>query len=284
MGKKVSFADVAGEVMDVADVGSMPPRSLPVDQLAANPDNPRGPKDKDLKELADTLREHGLLQPVVVVSREVFLAHFPEHGDVLDDAGWVVINGNRRLAAARLAGLETLEVSVRDSLGDQDGRIDEAVMIENIHRQNLEPLREAEFLRRMVDRPGGSLRTVAKKIGKTHVYVQQRLSLLKLVPELKAALRAEKLGIREARELAMLDPDEQLPAWHELQAPVTPPEMSDQPGGNPVNTPRVAAAHTDQPRTPRITLSSPVDVAAVLRSHFSDDELAELVALLSNRG
>lgn len=285
MGKRVSFADVAGDVMDVADVTNLPPRSVPIDQLAANPDNPRGPKDKNLKELAETLREHGLLQPVVVVSREVFLTHFPEHADAVDGAVWVVINGNRRLAAARLAELDTIDITVRDSLGNGGGRIDEAVMIENIHRQNLEPLREAEFLRRMIDRDGGSLRTVAKKIGKTHVYVHQRMSLLKLVPELQAALRAEKLGIKEARELAALDETKQMPAWQELQAksaPATAPQdQADDMTGNPVNTSAVVTAPTDRPRQRRVTLTSPAEVAAALRSHFSANELAELITLLT---
>ena len=280
MGKRVSFTDVVGDDdgLDVADLSQLPPRVLPVAQLIGNPDNPRGPKDSDLKELADTLREHGQLQPITVVSRDVFLKHFPEHTEILDGAGWVVVNGNRRLAAARIAGLETLEVSVRDALGEEEGRIDEAVMIENIHRRNLEPLREAEFLRRMVDRPGGSLRTVAKKIGKSHVYVKQRVSLLQLVPELKDALRADELGVKEARELALLPPNEQLGTWEKTrQAPETPTEQ----GGNRVNTSRKTSAV--QRAIPRVRLTTPHEVASALRAHFSDEDLAELAELISTR-
>lgn len=184
------------------------PRTAPLDQLAPNPANPRD-TDLDVAELADSFAEIGQLQPAAVVSRAVFLAVYPEYADEIPvEARWVVVNGNRRLAAARKAGFAELKIDVSDQLGADDDRIDDAVIIENIHRQELPPLREAAHLARMIKKHG-SQRKVAKRIGKTQAYISQRLSLLDLLPELQAALAEGKLGVTAARKLAAKSTAEQ---------------------------------------------------------------------------
>lgn len=192
----------------LGDASVSTPRTAPLDQLAPNPGNPRD-DDLDVEELAASFEEIGQLQSAAVVSRPVFLAVYPQYtDDIPKSARWVVVNGNRRLAAAYKAGLNELKIDVSDQLGADDDRIDDAVIIENIHRKNLPPLREAAHLARMIKKHG-SQRKVAKRIGKTQAYISQRLSLLDLLPELQEALSAGAINVTDARKLAIQPEAEQ---------------------------------------------------------------------------
>jgi ParB/RepB/Spo0J family partition protein len=189
------------------------PTSAGLDQLAPNPLNPRYEDDPEVQETAESFRQVGQLQAAVVVPRDVYLAEFPGCAETIDPAAeWVVVIGNRRLVAARLAGLRTLDIRVSTDLKDAE-TIDAAILHENLHRKDLPPLLEAKHLKRMVDRPGGSIRKIAERIGKSHMYVQQRLSLLKLIPELQDALKDGGLSIKEARQIFSLDANEQHLIW-----------------------------------------------------------------------
>jgi ParB/RepB/Spo0J family partition protein len=215
MARRTSLRDLLDKEPEVLN----PPKALPVHNadlkdLASNPDNPRPADDPEVQELAASITQIGQLQAAVVVSRDVFLRHCPQHEQAVGKARWVVINGNRRLAAARLAGLTRLDISVKDHLGDEGGVIDEAVMVENIHRRQLDPIREAQFLQRLVERHR-SQRAVATRIGKTQGYVSQRLSLLKLHPALQERITCGALPIEDARELAALAPETQLATWQQ---------------------------------------------------------------------
>lgn len=186
-----------------------PPSKLPLEQLQPNPLNPRDPgEDDDLKDLAETMRQHGQLQQAQVIAREDFLAAFPDTADQLTEAPWVVFIGNRRLGAAQLAGLAMLDVKAPEGVTSPEG-IESRVLIENLQRSDLPLLKEAEFLQRQLNRDGQSLRTVAAAIGKSFMYVQQRVALLKLIPELQDQLREGTLNFKTARNLCSLSPDEQ---------------------------------------------------------------------------
>ncbi|MCW2899521.1 MAG: parB [Streptosporangiaceae bacterium] len=213
--KRASFANLLGDKAqaDTEAAASVPPTIVPMHTIAGNPDNPRDPDDLDLDELKATFREVGQLQPVAVVSRAVFLKHFPRHAKTIGQADWVVLGGNRRLEAARALGWTCLDIRVHDHLGDDEGALDDAVIIENIHRKAIAPLKEAEFLQRMVDRHGSQTQ-VAKRIGKTQGYVSQRLALLNLAPELQEAVGAGELKVKEARRLASIpDQEQQKSTW-----------------------------------------------------------------------
>ena len=218
MNKRTSFADlgIGPAASSSTDEAAPSPTSALLHTVAGNPDNPRDKEDDpELAELTDSYREVGQLQPIGVVSREVYLRHFPQHRETVGNVEWVVVNGNRRLEAARRLRWARVDIVVRDHLGDGDdgGSIDEAVMIENIHRKNLAPLREAQFLQRMVERHG-SQRQVAKRIGKTQTFVSQRLSLLRLEPEIRQAVDAGELKVKEAQRLAGVEGrDAQMDAW-----------------------------------------------------------------------
>lgn len=185
------------------------PTSLRLDEVQPNPRNPRyGDDDPEVTELAGTLARVGQLQPALVVSLEQYLGVFPEQRPVMGEQPWVVIVGNRRLAAARVAGRPALDVRVAPEL-DSAEAFEDRILIENLQRKDLPPLLEAEHLRRRLDRPGETFRSVGEAIGKSHAYVQQRLELLKLIPELQALLRDGNLSIKTGRRLGALPEPEQ---------------------------------------------------------------------------
>ncbi|MFJ2745867.1 ParB/RepB/Spo0J family partition protein [Streptomyces sp. NPDC087440] len=193
--------------------------------VVGNPDNPRSKaeytdKDADFVELKQTMSQVGQLQPIAVVSRDVWLRHLPEHTKEVGTAQYVALGGNRRLAAARALRWTLIDVRVQDHLGKgEEHQLDESVLIDNIHRKAIAPCKEARFLKRMVAKHG-SQDAVAKRIGKTQMYVSQRLALLKLAPDLQDLVDAKVFKLKAARELAgrTADHDEQRAAYEELVA------------------------------------------------------------------
>lgn len=186
------------------------PTTVPVTSVACNPRNPRDDYD-DVAELAQSMEQVGVLQPLGVVRYELYLARYPEHETQIGAAHWVVMHGNRRLAAATKAGLHEVPVIVHERLARGDS-FDESILIENVHRKDLSPLREAALLQELIDKHGSG-RKVATAVGKTSGWVTQRLSLLKLVPQLQSKLAAGELTIVAARELAQIASTRQLEAF-----------------------------------------------------------------------
>ncbi|MER7540101.1 ParB/RepB/Spo0J family partition protein [Streptomyces sp. NPDC097704] len=191
------------------------PTTVYMHTLAGNPDNPRTgvdytDEDSDFRELKASMKSVGQLQPAVALSREAFLRLKPEHGAAIGDAEWVVILGNRRFQAAKQLGWTKFEIRVRDRLGNEDDdKVDEAVVIENIHRKNIPPYKEAEFLQRMVERHG-SQEKVAERIGKSQMYVSNRLALLNLTPELRDVVDTKQIKVKTAEKIAKIqDPEQQ---------------------------------------------------------------------------
>lgn len=185
------------------------PTSLRLDEVQPNPLNPRyADDDPEVQELAATLRRVGQLQPALVMAREQYLQAFPGQAERLGAAPWVVIVGNRRLAAARLAGRPSLDVRVAADLVTAED-VEDRVLIENLQRKNLPPLLEAAHLQRRLARPGQTIRSVGEAIGKSHTYVQQRLDLLQMIPEFQALFRNGVINIRTGRQLGALPEQEQ---------------------------------------------------------------------------
>ncbi|WP_331756289.1 ParB/RepB/Spo0J family partition protein (plasmid) [Streptomyces sp. NBC_01590] len=220
--------------------------------IVGNPENPRdeadySDADPEFAELKDSMKEIGQLQPLAVVSRGAYERTKPGHGKALRDAEWVVVTGNRRLAAARQLGWTRIDVKVQDRLGDGDGSmIDEAVIIENIHRKNIAPIREAEFLQRMVERLGSQDKAAAR-IGKSQMYVSHRLALLQLAPDVQRDVDTGAVKLKDVRTIARKPHEEQRAAVAELKkktaAPKTPRKTAAaEPLQNPVLKPAPVAA------------------------------------------
>ncbi|MFE4692079.1 ParB/RepB/Spo0J family partition protein [Streptomyces sp. NPDC056749] len=193
----------------------VPPTTVYMHTVIGSPGNPRTEldytdEDPEFRELKSSMRSVGQLQPAVAMSSAAFSQAKPEHAEALGDAEWVIILGNRRYHAAKQLGWTKFEIRVRDRLGNaEDDKVDEAVIIENIHRKNIPPYKEAEFLQRMVERHG-SQEKVAERIGKSQMYVSNRLSLLNLTPELRDVVDTKQIKVKTAEQISRIkDPEEQ---------------------------------------------------------------------------
>ncbi len=167
--------------------GGGPPRMMAVGALRSGIAQPRTAFDPEaLAELADSIRAHGVLQPLLVRP----LASDPDHFEI--------IAGERRWRAAQMANLHEVPVLVR-SLGD--GEALEVALIENLQRQDLSPLEEAEGLSRLMEEFQHTQEDVARVIGKSRSHVANMLRLLKLPPLVRDALNQGRITMGHARAL-----------------------------------------------------------------------------------
>jgi ParB family chromosome partitioning protein len=184
-----------GALIQSTDEQSSPPShsegitQAPTDKIKANPHQPRTSFDPDdLKELADSIREHGVIQPLIVMP-----------GD--NEVGYTLIAGERRLQAAKQAGLGEIPVIIRQA---SDRELLEISLIENIQRADLNPLEEAEAYRQLNEDFGLSHEEVAKRVGKSRVAVTNTLRLLSAADAVKQALVNKDISEGHARALLAL--------------------------------------------------------------------------------
>src|SRR5690606_22419669 len=176
---------------------------MSIDMLTPNPANERDETQDGADELVDAIREQGVLQPLGIAPVSAAAEEWPEHADELTASGatWCVILGNRRLWAAAKAGLETVPVY------KISGDLRVAMLSENVNRQDMRPLAEADVLLELVNRLGGQ-QQAASALGRSQGWVSQRLALRRLAPELQAAIEAGELTARDARSYTSLSHDE----------------------------------------------------------------------------
>lgn len=173
------------EVME--EIGS--PREVAVELLRRNPDQPRRYFDEaDLEELAASIREKGVLQPLLVR---------PAPGA---PGEYQIVAGERRWRAAQRANLRVLPVVVRDDLTELD--VLEIGIIENVQRADLNPLEEALGYRTLIDRFGRTQEQVAETVGKSRSHVANMVRLLALPDEVRQYLIEGKLSAGHARAIA----------------------------------------------------------------------------------
>ena len=165
------------------------PAELPLDAISPNRDQPRTTFDDErLRELADSIATHGVLQPLVVHA---------------DDDGYRIIAGERRFRAARLAGLSTVPAVVRSTTGLEHL---ELALVENLQRADLNPVEEARGYRRLMEVGGHTQEEVARRVGKSRVTVTNALRLLKLPDDMLAAVERGQISAGHARALlAVID-------------------------------------------------------------------------------
>lgn len=151
---------------------------------------PRKSFDREaLRELAESIRERGLLQPIVVR---------PE-GD-----GFIIIAGHRRYEACKLIGMEHIPSVVREA---SEHEALEQSLIENVQREDINPVEEAQCYRLLMDEHGYSIRNMAAKVHKSVGYIHGRLELLKH-EDLARSVSQSQVGVFEARELAKVEDEE----------------------------------------------------------------------------
>ncbi|MEI6046573.1 MAG: ParB/RepB/Spo0J family partition protein [Chloroflexota bacterium] len=187
---------------------------VPISSIAPNPYQPRKYIDPDiLNELSASIREHGLIQPPVVSYNPDFEENAGEtsHHITTEDsaeplkerqARYLLIAGERRWQAAKLAGLTSIPVVLKETTPLQ---MLELALVENIQRADLNPLEEASAYRQLVDEFGLTQENVAKKVGKSRVAVTNSLRLLSLPKAAIEALSEGKITEGHARAILMLD-------------------------------------------------------------------------------
>jgi ParB family chromosome partitioning protein len=175
-----------------APAGAAPVGMLEVELGLVRPPaaNPRQHFDQaSLDELAESIKQHGILQPLVVMR--------------LDDGGFEILAGERRWRAARLAGLERVPVVVRDR--DDPRHIAELRLIENIQRQDLDPVELANAYRALLDEHGLTHEELAARLGKERSSISNTLRLLQLDPGLQKELVTGALSMGHAKALLSLE-------------------------------------------------------------------------------
>ncbi|HET6381330.1 MAG TPA: ParB/RepB/Spo0J family partition protein [candidate division Zixibacteria bacterium] len=161
---------------------------VPIDRIHRNPHQPRSDfSDEALNELAASIAAHGVLQPIVVRAAL--------------DGGYELIAGERRLRAARMAGLAEIPAVVRDSSTDQ---LLALALVENVQREDLNPIEQATAYRELIHRFGLSHEEVARQVGKSRVAVSNALRLLDLAPETRQAIVDGRITEGHGRALAAL--------------------------------------------------------------------------------
>jgi ParB family transcriptional regulator, chromosome partitioning protein len=163
---------------------------IPVEQVLPNPRQPRSHFDgEELDELASSIREHGIIQPLVVTISQT------------NTEQYILIAGERRWLAARKAGLELVPAIVREASDQQ--RL-ELALIENVQRSDLGPLETAEAYRQLSEDFQLSHEQIAARVFKSRSAVTNTLRLLKLPPDVQAALVEKKISEGHARALLAL--------------------------------------------------------------------------------
>lgn len=158
---------------------------LKISMVEPDPDQPRKAfAEEQLRELADSIAEHGVIQPIIVVNAA--------------NGYYRIIAGERRWRAAKLAGLTEIPAIVRSYSDVQAAQI---ALIENLQREDLNPIEEAQGYKSLIDRFGLTQDGISEKIGKSRSNIANTLRLLNLDPELQAQVRSGALSAGHARAL-----------------------------------------------------------------------------------
>ncbi|HLA88499.1 MAG TPA: ParB/RepB/Spo0J family partition protein [Anaerolineales bacterium] len=188
LGKGLESLIPTGGKMPSASSGAGGVQELAVELIKPNPRQPRLKfQEEELAELAASIREHGVIQPLIVLPN--------------GDGTFILIAGERRWQAAKKAGLPTVPVITRQANNQE---LLEIALIENVQREDLNAMEEAEAYRQLVEDFGLSHEAVAKRVGKSRVSITNTLRLLGLAEVVKQALVDGKITEGHARALLML--------------------------------------------------------------------------------
>ena len=160
--------------------------TLPLREIEPDPDQPRKRFDEAaLAELAASIQENGLLQPIAVRPKPL-------------GAGYLIIAGERRWRAARLAGLDEVPALIKDVTDEQAAAL---ALIENLQREDLDPIEVAEGCRQLIEKYGLTQETAAKRLGKSRSAVTNSLRLLNLPDDVRAQVSDGSLSAGHAKAL-----------------------------------------------------------------------------------
>ena len=247
---------------------------VPLDRIRPNPYQPRRHMDDaGLEELAASIREHGILQPVLVT-------------EVID--GYQLIAGERRVRASRLAGLERIPALVRQ-LADQDQL--EVSLVENVQRSDLDPIDEALAYRQLITEFGLTQERVAERVGKARATVANTLRLLDLHPDVQGAIADGRVTEGHGRALGSLATDAQAQVLRTVLAQGMSVRQTEElvrrlkepkPAVTPRSTPRLdpdlerVETHLRERLGTKVSLSRSRTGGRIVIEYYSDEELSRL--------
>lgn len=256
----------AGPVSSVTEV--------PLTRVTPNPNQPRHRwDDGDLAELAASIREHGVLQPILVT-------------ETLD--GYQLIAGERRVRAARLAGLDRIPALIRQ-LADRDQL--EVALVENVQRADLDPIDEALAYRQLIDEFGLTQERVAERVGRARATVANTLRLLELHPMVQAAIGEGRVSEGHGRALGGLPVDGQAKVLGTVESQALSVRQTEElvrrlreprRGREPASKPRLDAElerveeDLRQRLGTKVSLSRSRKGGRIVIEYYSDEELARL--------
>ncbi len=164
---------------------------IPLTDIRSNPYQPRRRFDEQaLQEFAESIKEHGVIQPIIVKK---------------SIKGYELIAGERRTRASKMAGKTTIPAIIRDF---NDDEMMEIALVENIQRENLNPIEEAEAFDKIIEKNKMTQDEAAKRFGKSRSYITNLLGLLKLPEKTKKYVTEDKISMGHARVLSKLSDEE----------------------------------------------------------------------------
>src|SRR5574344_539270 len=164
-----------------------------LNDLRANPYQPRKKFDDDsLNELAESIKEHGVFQPIIVKK---------------SIKGYEIVAGERRYRASKLAGKERIPAIIRDF---NDEQMMEIAILENLQRENLNAIEEAEAYRTLMTKLNLTQENLAKRVGKSRSHITNLLGILTLPAEVKQLVKENKISMAHARTLSKIEDQEKI--------------------------------------------------------------------------
>ena len=175
-------------------------KDIPIDEIRSNPYQPRVHFDEDaLQELADSIKTHGVFEPIIVKK---------------SIKGYELVAGERRTKASKLAGLDTIPAIVKDF---DDQAMMEIALLENIQRENLSPIEEAQAYKNFMIKTNMTQEEIARRFGKSRSHITNLLGLLSLPNDVQDDLITGKISMSHARVLSKLESED---AIKELSAKI----------------------------------------------------------------
>lgn len=199
--KKNALGRGLGALISDAETKSVAVAEIPIEFIQTNPFQPRSEFNEEaLTELSESIKQLGIIQPITVRK--------------MNENQFQLISGERRLRAAKLAGLNTIPAYVREA---NDQEMLEMALVENTHRQDLDPIEIAISYQRLIDECNLTQEQLSERIGKNRSTVANFLRLLKLNPEIQAGLKQNKITVGHARALINVQDEEtQKMIYHQI--------------------------------------------------------------------
>ena len=187
----INYNKLEEKIMETADAKEV--KDIPIMELRVNPYQPRKTfNEESLKELAESIKEHGVIQPIIVKK---------------SIKGYEIVAGERRYRASKMAGMSTIPCIIRDFTDEQ---MMEIAVLENLQREDLNSIEEAQGLETLMKNLNLTQEQVAKRVGKSRSYITNMLGLLTLPNEVKTLVKQGKITSSHARTLSKIEDPEQI--------------------------------------------------------------------------